>query len=82
MNTSCSQKDDYNYNHNYYRKENIYNCPCHNYDYERRKRRIKKLEQHSSTSQMDGFIQKNVVYLNQIHLKQGRRNQKLKKIFY
>ena len=63
MNTPYSQKYDYNYNHNYYRKENIYNCPCHNYDYERRKRRIKKLEQHSSTSQMDdGFIQKNVVY--------------------
>ena len=30
---------------------------------------------------MDGSIQKNVVYLNQIHLKQGRRNQKLKKIY-
>ena len=40
-NTPYFQKYDYNYNHNYYRKENIYNSPCHNYDYERRKRRIK-----------------------------------------
>ena len=74
-NTPYSQKYDYNYNHNYYPKENIYNCPCNNYDYERRKHRIKKLEQHSSTSKMDAFYsEKNVVYPNQIPLKQGRRN--------
>jgi len=62
-------KKQYNYSKNYI-NENMpnYNCTnCNNYDFERRKRRIKKLQQHSSTSQMDAFYsEKNVVYPNQV----------------
>ena len=53
-----------------------YNCNnCNNYDFERRKRRIKKLKQHSSTSQMDAFYsEKNVVYPNQVPTYKERRS--------
>ena len=53
-----------------------YNCTnCNDYDFERRKRRIKKLKQHSSTSQMDAFYsEKNVVYPNQVPTYKERRS--------
>ena len=53
-----------------------YNCNnCNNYDFERRKRRIKKLKQHASTSQMDAFYsEKNVVYPNQVPTYKERRS--------
>ena len=62
-----------NYNKNYI-NENISNYNINNYDYERRKRRMKKLEKHSSTSQMDAFYsEKNVVYPNQVPIYKERR---------
>ena len=66
----------YNKNHFYqnYNEPN-YNNNYYNYDYERRKRRLNKLKQHASTSQMDAFYSdKNVVYPNTIPLIKERRS--------
>ena len=52
-----------------------YNYNFDDYDYERRKRRLNKLKQHASTSQMDAFYsEKNVVYPNKVPLKIPRRS--------
>jgi len=65
-----------NYNQNYqYNDIPNYNYNFDNYDYERRKRRLNKLKQHASTSQMDAFYsEKNVVYPNKVPLKIPRRS--------
>ena len=65
-----------NYNQNYqYNDIPNYNYNLDNYDYERRKRRLNKLKQHASTSQMDAFYsEKNVVYPNKVPLKIPRRS--------
>ena len=65
-----------NYNPNYqYNDIPNYNYNLDNYDYERRKRRLNKLKQHASTSQMDAFYsEKNVVYPNKVPLKIPRRS--------
>ena len=64
-----------NYDQNY-SNDNFsnYNYSFNNYDFERRKRRMDKLKQHASTSQMDAFYsEKNVVYPNEVPIKKARR---------
>ena len=66
-----------NYTPNYYQtpSENLSNYSFNNYDFERRRNRLNKLKQHSSTSQMDAFYsEKNVVYPNKIPLKVPKRS--------
>ena len=63
----------YNFSKNYINQNYCDNC--NNYDYERRKQRLKKLQQHSSTSQMDAFYsEKNVVYPNQVPTYKEKRS--------